>query len=72
MIEAVLSMFPAVWVNIMTTAGLESREKSYEDLIEYLEKLESSLPDEPIAKKEKSKGAPDTTSILEKKKRIMN
>ena len=48
----------------MTTAGLESREKSYEDLIENLKKLESSLPDETIPKKDKSKYASLETSIL--------
>ena len=70
MIEIVLSMLPAVWINSMTTAGLEPREKSYEDLIEHLEKLESSLPDEPIPKKLKSKDAHETTttSILKKDK----
>ena len=36
-------------------------------MIEHLENLEISLPDEPISKKEKSKDAPDTTSILKKK-----
>ena len=55
MIEIVLSMLPAVWVNSMTTAGLEPREKTYEELIEHLEKLECSLPDEPIPKKMDSK-----------------
>ena len=48
----------------MKTAGLDSREKSSEDLIEHLEKLESSRPDEPIPKKLKSKDAQETTSIL--------
>ena len=41
MIEIVLNMLPAVWVNSMTTAGLKPREKSYEDLIEHLQKLEA-------------------------------
>lgn len=69
MIEIVLSMLPTIWVNSMITAGIEPREKSYEDLIEHLEKLESSLPDEPIPKKEKSKDVPtETTSIFKKEK----
>ena len=69
MIEIVLNMLPAVWVNSMTTVCLEPREKSYEDLIEHLEKLESSLPDEPIPRKDKKKDATsDTTSILKKAK----
>ena len=71
MIEIVLSMLPAVWVNSMTTAGLEPREKTYEELIEHLEKLECSLPDEPIPKKMDSKDATkssSTTSILKKDK----
>ena len=62
-------MLPAVWVNSMITAGLETREKTYEDLIEHLEKLECSLPDEPIPKKKKSKDTPaETTNILKKEK----
>ena len=69
MIEIVLNMLPAVWVNSMTTAGLEPREKSYEDLIEHLEKLESSLPEESIPRKDKKKDTPaETTSILKKAK----
>ena len=39
MIEVVLSMLPTVWVNILTTAGLEPREKTCEEMIEHLEKL---------------------------------
>ena len=35
----------------MTTDCLEPREETYEELIEHLEKLECSLPDEPIPKK---------------------
>ena len=50
----------------MTIAGLESREKSYEYLIKHLEKLESSLPDQPITKKVESKDAPESTSVLKK------
>ncbi len=53
----------------MTTAGLEPSEKSYEELIEYLEKLELSLSEEPIPKKKYSKDATEssnTTSILKK------
>ena len=57
MIEIVLSILPTVWINIMITAGLEPREKSYEDLVENLEKLERSLPDESIPKKVNSKDA---------------
>ena len=70
MIEIVLSMFPAIWINIIITAVLEPREESYEDLIEHLEKLESSLPDEPIPKKLKIKDDQETTSILKKIKQI--
>ena len=70
MIEIVLSMLPAVWINSMITASLGSRKKSYEGFIEHLEKLKSSLPDEPIPKKEEIKDAPDTTSILKKEKRL--
>ena len=62
MIEIVLSMLPAVWVNSMTTAGLEPREKTYKELIEHLEKLARSLPDEPIPKKKESKEAAYSTS----------
>ena len=36
MIKTVLSMFPIVWLNIMTTADLEPMKKSYEDIIKYL------------------------------------
>ena len=72
MIKIVLSMFPAVWDSIMTTAGLESREKFYKDLIEHLEKLDISLPVEPILKKDKSKDASPETSILKKEKKDTN
>ena len=42
-------------------------KKTYTDLIDHLEKLESSLLDEPIPEKEKSKDDPaETTSILKK------
>ena len=73
MIEIVLSMLPTVWVNIITTAGLEPREKTYEELFEHLENLECSLPDEPIPKKKDSKDATDsmsTTSIFQERKVI--
>ena len=66
-IEILLSMIPTVWVNSMVATGLEPREKSYENLSEYLVYLESSLPDEPIPKKSESKDASTyTTSILKK------
>ena len=39
MIEISLSILPVVWINSMITAGLEPREKSYEDLIEHLENI---------------------------------
>ena len=70
MIEIVLSMLPAVWMTIMITDGLEPKKNSYEDLIEHLKKLGSSLPDEPIPKKLKSKDAHESTStnILKKEK----
>ena len=42
MIEIVLSMLPAVWINF------EYRVKSYENLIDHLDKIESSLPDESL------------------------
>ena len=70
-IETVLSMFPAFWVNSMTTADIEPRENTYEELIEHLEKLERSLLDEPIPKKKDSKDAAEstsTTSILKNDK----
>ena len=57
MIDIVLSILPAVWVNSMTIAGLEPREKTYKELIEHLEKLECSLLDESIPKKMNSKDA---------------
>ena len=41
----------------MTTAGLEPREKTYEELIEHLEKLARSLLDEPIPTKKENKEA---------------
>ena len=73
MIENLLSMLLAVWVNIITTGDLEPREKPYDDLIKHLEKLECSLPDEPILKKDKSKDtSPESTSILKKIIRIQN
>ena len=50
MVEIPLSMFPTVWVNIMITAGLEPRGKTYEELIDHLETLECFLLDEPIPK----------------------
>ena len=53
MIVIVLNMRPAVWINSMIITDLEPREKTYEELIEYLEKHNGSLPDEPIQKKEK-------------------
>ena len=52
----------------MTMSGLEHRGESYEDLIDHLEKLESSLPYESIPKKLKSKDAPESTSILKNDK----
>ena len=62
-------MLSAVWVNSILTDSLEPREKSYEDLIDRLDKLESSLPDGPIPKKEKNKEiTPEITSILKKEK----
>ena len=66
MIEIAMSMLPAVWINSIITDGLEPRDKSYEDLIENLNNLESSLPYEPIPKKLKSKDAQEPTSILKK------
>ena len=65
MIEIVLSMISAVWINSMITAGLEHMEKAYEGFIEHLENIESSLPDGPILKKDKHKDAsPKSTSSL--------
>ena len=46
LIEIVLSMIPSFWLKSMATAGLEPREKTYEELIEHLEKLEVSIPEE--------------------------
>ena len=40
MIEIVLIILPEVRLNSMTTANLEIMEKSYEDSIDHLEKLE--------------------------------
>lgn len=51
MIDIILSMLPTVWLGSMATAGLEPREKSYEDLLEYLEKLGVSFPEIVIPKK---------------------
>ena len=64
--EIILSLLFTVWINSMIKASLEPREKVYEGLIEYLENLESSLPDQPITKKVESKDAPESTSILKK------
>ena len=74
MIKIVLRILPVVWINNMITAGLKSREKAYKGLIEHLEKLESSLLDEPNSKKKKGKDAPESISILkkdEKKEKIL-
>ena len=46
MIEMVLGMYSAVWLRSMTTTGLDPMEKSYEDLIRHLEKLEVSFLEE--------------------------
>ena len=71
MIKILLSMLLAIWVNSMTTDGLEPREKFYEELIEHSEKLERSPLDEPIPKKKDSKDALEYTSstgILKKER----
>ena len=68
MIENVLSTPPTIWINSMIIAGLEPMEKSYEGLIDHLEKLESCLPDETIPKKEKYKDDPEYTSIFMKER----
>ena len=39
MIVSVLNILCVVWPGSMTTAGLDPREKSYEDLVKHLEKL---------------------------------
>ena len=62
MIEIVLIVLPAVLINIMILAGLEHREKLYEDLIEHLDNLERSLSDGPIPKKNNSKDTAESTS----------
>ena len=62
MIEIVLSMLPAVWINSMITVSLEPRDKTYKELIEHLEKFERSLLDDPILKKKDSKDAAESTS----------
>ena len=54
-IEIVLSMLLTVWLSSMTIAVIDSTEKSHEDLIEYPEKLEVSLPEEVIPKNDKIK-----------------
>ena len=75
MIEIVLSILPVIWVNSMITSVLELRKKTYEDLIEYLEKLESSLPDEPIPKRNESRDtleATSTTRIFKKERPAKN
>ena len=64
LIEIVLSMIPSFWIKSMATAGLEPREKTYEELIEHLEKLEVSIPEE-VVKKDKP-----TVSFSEKDKKI--
>ena len=48
----------------MATTGLEPREKTYEELIEYVEKFEMSILEEPV-KKDKAK-----VSISEKDVKI--
>ena len=59
-----------VWINSLITVVLEPKQKSHEDVIEHLKKLESFLLDKPIPKKVK-RDAQDTTStsILEKEKK---
>ena len=64
MIEIVLSMLPVFWVNSMTTAGPEPKEKTYEELIEHLERLERYLPDELIPKQKDNKDAAESTSNI--------
>ena len=69
MVDIVLSMLPTVWVNSMITSGIEPMEETYKDLIEYLQKLERYLLDNPIPKKKDSKDdaeSTSTTSILKK------
>ena len=72
MINIVLSILPVVWLGSMTTAGLELREQLYENLVKYLEKLEVSLPQEQILKRDKSKDPLDTVTILKKDKKDKN
>ena len=58
-IGIVLSILPVVCINSMIIYSLEPRQKLYVGLIEYLENLESYLPDEPICKRENRKDVPD-------------
>ena len=55
----------------MTIAGLDSREESYEVLIEHLEKTEISLLYETIPNKGQSKDASPETIIIKKDKKDM-
>ena len=47
-------MIPSFWLKSIATADLDPREKTYEDLIEHLKKLEVSIPEE-VVKKDKPK-----------------
>ena len=48
LIEIVLSMIPSFWINSIATTTLDPREKTYEEIIEHLEKLELSTSEEAI------------------------
>ena len=50
MIEIVLIMIPYFWLKTMVTAILYTREKTYEELIKHLEKLEVSIPEKAVKK----------------------
>ena len=50
MIEIVLSMIHPFWIKSMTTAGLEPRKKTHEEIIEHLEKWEFSILEEAVTK----------------------
>ena len=50
LIEIVLTMIPLYWIKSMAIAGLEPREKTHEELIERLEKIEMSIIEAPVKK----------------------
>ena len=56
----------------MITAGLEPSEKSYKDLVEHLEKLEVSLPEETTPRRTRVKMLVQILQVLLKMMRRIN